>query len=584
MSPQPDPPTASPPRRSKAAQRATSRKDRTTLYARRVVSGKIIAGPHVRAACQRHLTDLVEGPNRGLRWDREAAELAIDFYPDVLRLAGGEFEGQPFELALWQAFIIGNLYGWKQAESGLRRFRVAYVETAKGSGKSPLAAGVGLKGLVADGEARAEVYSAATKKDQAMILFRDAVAMVKQSAELQSRCVLSGSAGNEWNIAYHKTGSWFRPVANDDGKSGPRPHVALIDELHEHKDADAIEMMRAGFKHRRQPLLFVITNSGASKYSVCWDYHEYATKVCAGTLIDDSLFGYVCALDEEDDPFKDERCWIKVNPSLPALPGMQYLRDQVTAARGIPAKESLVKRLNFCVWTEAESPWLSSHIWLNAKREIDPESLRGRRCFAGLDLSSTTDLTALVLLFEPEREADPWILLPRFWLPGDGLGEKADKDRVPYLAWRDSGHLQALQGRAVDKRGVMRDLVQASAQFNVVSIAYDRWRIEDLKMLLADEGIDLPLVPFGQGFKDMGPAVDEFERRLLNNQLVHNGNPVLTWCAANAVINQDPAGNRKLDKERSNGRIDGMVAAVMAIGASLSPTEEPQPIPGIIVL
>lgn len=522
----------------------------------------------MRAACARHLRDIKESKQRGLKWDRAAAELAIDFYPDVLRLNGGQFEGKPFELLGWQCFIIGSLYGWKR-EDGTRRFRFAYIETAKGSGKSPLAAGIGLKGLVADGEARAEIYSAATKKDQAAILFRDAVAMVRYSPELTQRCLISGAAGKEWNLAYNATMSFFRPISSDDGQSGPRPHVGLVDELHEHRDGNVIEMMSAGTKSRRQSMIVAITNAGSGRTSVCWTYHEYACQVSVGTMQDDEFFGYVCALDEGDNPFEDEGCWIKTNPSLPSLPGMSYLRNQVKQARGMPAKEALVLRLNFCVWTEAESPWLPADRWMAAQRKYTLADMEGRRCFAGLDLSSTTDLTSLVLAFEPRDETEKWALFPYFWLPADGLADKADKDRVPYLAWREAGFLETLPGRAINKKAVLQRLVEITTGFDVVAVAYDRWRIEDLKMLMEDEGVSLPLVAYGQGFKDMAPAVDEFEERLLNDQLEHPGNPVLTWNAANAVTVQDPAGNRKLSKERATGRIDGMVASIMAIGTTL---------------
>jgi phage terminase large subunit-like protein len=521
----------------------------------------------VRAACKRHLRDLDTGTDRGLRYDEAAARRAIGFFADVLRLNGGEFEGLPYELLPWQCFIVGSLFGWKAAD-GTRRFRMAYVETGKGSGKSPLAAGIGMYGLVADGEVRAEIYAAATKKDQAMVLFRDAVAMYEQSPALRARLVPSGSFGNIWNLAYHATGSFFRPISADDGQSGPRPHVFLIDEVHEHRSATVVEMLRAGTKSRRQALGFAITNSGSDKQSVCWHYHEYGAKVAAGQLEDDAFFAFICGLDKGDDPFADEACWPKANPSLAhGLPGLKYIREQVTQARGMPSKEAIVRRLNFCQWTDAHAPWLSADVWMGNRAEFGEADLLGRRCFAGLDLSSTQDLTALVLAFEPRSEGEPWRVLPYFWLPGDGLARKADADRVPYLAWRDAGHLRALPGKAIDKLAVLHQVIAICERFTVLRIAYDRWRIEDLLMLARNEGAEgLPFVPFGQGFKDMAPAIDEIERLLLANRLQHNGNPVLTWCAANATLTKDPAGNRKMTKEKSYGRIDGMVALAMAIG------------------
>jgi phage terminase large subunit-like protein len=235
----------------------------------------------------------------------------------------------------------------------------------------------------------------------------------------------------------------------------------------------------------------------------------------------------------------------------------------------MPAKESIVRRLNFCQWVEAENPWIGPDVWFAGQEQYDRALLIGRRCWGGLDLSSTQDLTALALLFEPTHEDKFWRLVTFFWLPGDGLHDKADKDRVPYLVWRDGGHLETLPGRAIDKRAVVRRLAEIASMYDLQDVGYDRWRIEDLKMLLTEEGIDIALVPFGQGFKDMAPAVDEFERLLLKRDLRHDGNPVMTWCAANAVVVCDDAGNRKVTKEKSTGRVDGVVAAVMAADARL---------------
>lgn len=554
----------------KPGSQATSA-DPVTRYAKAVAAGRKIAGPQVRAACQRHLNDLATGHERGLFFDKKAALRAIGFYRDVLRLNGGEFEGLPFELLDWQQFIVGSLFGWKTLD-GYRRFRVAYVETGKGSGKSPLAAGIGMIGLTADDEARAEVYAAATKKDQAMVLFRDAVAMFQLSPELRKRLKPSGVGDNVWNLAYFEKGSFFRPISADDGQSGPRPHIALIDEIHEHRNNTVVEMMRAGTKSRRQALIFMITNSGASKTSTCWNYHDYASKVAAGTLKDDAFFGYVCSLDEGDDPFNDEKCWPKVNPSLQGakLPGMKYLREQVVEARGMPSKEALVRRLNFCQWTDATNPWISADVWLGAAREYDWRDFRGRRAWAGLDLSSTTDLTGLVLYVEPIEPGEPWRLVPFAWLPEEGLQRKEEIDRVPYLAWRAAGYLETTPGRAISKLAVIKRLVELSGFFELQLVGYDRWRIEDLKSMAADNDIELPeMKPFGQGYKDMSPAIETFETALLNGEVVHPGNPVLTWCASNAVTTSDAAENRKLDKEKATGRIDLMVASVMAAGSAM---------------
>ena len=579
----------------KTSSRSSSVDDPATQYAKEVHSGERVAGPDIRNACARHLRDLEEGPKRGLTWDLAAANKAIRFYRTVLKLNGGEFEGLPFELLPWQKFIVGSIFGWKSSD-GYRRFRVIYVESGKGSGKSPLAAGVGLTGLIADNEARAEIYAAATKKDQAMILFRDAVAMVQQSPELTKRLVCSGTGQNIWNLAYLKSGSFFRPISSDDGQSGPRPHMALIDEVHEHKTNMVVEMMRAGTKSRKQALIFMITNSGSNKRGPCWEYHEYGSRVASGALTDDGFFAYICSLDDGDDPIQDESCWFKSNPSLQDadLPGMKYLREQVTEARGMPSKEAMVRRLNFCEWTGAESPWISWDVWSQAEERVPMSLLRNRPSVGGLDLSSTTDLTSFVLLFYPTYEDPHWRLLPYFWIPDHELDKREARDKVPYAAWVKSRDLETTPGRAISKLHVLRRLQTICDFFQVDKIAFDRWRIEDMRQLMSEYDITLPeLVEFGQGFKDMGPAVDEFERRLLGmieqqpegegsaaeffddalpaeavESLRHDGNPVMTWCAGNAVIVSDPANNRKADKAKATGRIDGIIAAIMATGIS----------------
>ncbi|EPN6726322.1 phage terminase small subunit P27 family [Pseudomonas putida] len=579
----------------KTSSRSSSVDDPATQYAKEVHSGERVAGPDIRNACARHLRDLEEGSKRGLTWDLAAANKAIRFYRTVLKLNGGEFEGLPFELLPWQKFIVGSIFGWKSSD-GYRRFRVVYVESGKGSGKSPLAAGVGLTGLIADNEARAEIYAAATKKDQAMILFRDAVAMVQQSPELTKRLVCSGTGQNIWNLAYLKSGSFFRPISSDDGQSGPRPHMALIDEVHEHKTNMVVEMMRAGTKSRKQALIFMITNSGSNKRGPCWEYHEYGARVASGALTDDGFFAYICSLDDGDDPIQDESCWFKSNPSLQDadLPGMKYLREQVTEARGMPSKEAMVRRLNFCEWTGAESPWISWDVWSQAEERVPMALLRNRPSVGGLDLSSTTDLTSFVLLFYPTYEDPHWRLLPYFWIPDHELDKREARDKVPYAAWVKSRDLETTPGRAISKLHVLRRLQTICDFFQVDKIAFDRWRIEDMRQLMSEYDITLPeLVEFGQGFKDMGPAVDEFERRLLGmieqqpeeeggageffddalpaeavESLRHDGNPVMTWCAGNAVIVSDPANNRKADKAKATGRIDGIIAAIMATGIS----------------
>ena len=577
-----------------AKARKQAQVDPVTAFAQSVCKGKFRAGPSVRAACARHLRDLEEGKARGLWWDIKAAQHIIDYFAGVLRLNGGEHEGKPFILSPWQAFIAGSLCGWKNAD-GYRRFRMAFIETAKGTGKSPLAAGIGHYMLTADNEPRAEVYAAATKRDQAMILFRDAVAMFDQSPSLQQRLLKSGTGTNVWNLSYLKTGSFFRPISSDSsgkGQSGPRPHCALLDEVHEHPTNAMVEFLRAGTKGRRQALIVMITNSGSSRTSVCYEYHDYAIKVSKGEREDDAFFGYVCDLDEGDDPFKDRSCWIKVNPNLGVTIPERYLEEQVTQSLGIPSKEGLVRRLNFCQWTDATSHWLGEAIWNRAQVDFDPAEKRGLRCYSALDLSSKRDLTA---------RADVWIETDgtlsadvHFWTPHETMDERSRTDRVHYRAWADDprGFLEAVPGRAIDYGYPARGLARFAAEHDLAAMAFDQWRMDDFQRELDELGVDawiwdgpdkpvgtgLCLVRHGQGYGGgnvdyllwMPRSIDVTEQVLLDGRLKIRSNPVLTWNSSSAVLQTDPAGNKKWEKRKSTGRIDGIVALSMAVGLALA--------------
>ena len=562
--------TLTPPRstsveRTRSARAPTRRppaSDPTTRYAHDVVAGRIIAGPLVRLACQRHLRDLERDE---LQFDRKRAARAIGFFRDVLRLNGGEFEGRPFALEPWQAFIVGSLFGWV-ADDDTRRFRVAYVEIAKGNGKSPLAAGIGHYMLEADREPRAEVYAAATKKDQAMILFRDAVAMVDQSPALSARLKKSGQSPNVWNLADLSTGSFFRPIASDDAQSGPRPHCALIDEVHEHKSSLMIDMMRAGTKGRRQALIFEITNSGWDRHSVCRQHREYSEKVLTGVLEDDSWFAFACGLDEGDD-WQDERVWPKANPNLGVSVTHKYLREQVREAIGMPAKQNVVRRLNFCEWTEQDERWLDMALWDACEQPFELGELRGRPCFLGLDLAKVNDLSALALLFPPASAEEPWKVAVKYWVPKDDMLTRSKRDRVPYDVWVRDGVITATPGNATDFGFIEREILELASEFDVRECAYDRVFAGEIVQHLMAEG--LTMVPFGQGFLSMGAPTAELHRLLLAKRIAHYGDPVTRWCASNVTVAADAANNLKPDKERSIERIDGVVAILDALGRAM---------------
>ncbi len=551
--------------------------DPVTEYAQSVCDGRVLAGPLVRAACKRHLEDLEQQDQRSIDWRLDKADRAIGFFADVLCLNGGEFEGLPFELEPFQKFIVGSLFGWYGAD-GYRRFRRAYIEIGKGNGKSPMAAGIGLYMLTADQEPRAEVYAAAAKKDQALIMFRDAVAMVDHSPRLSGQTKKYGGA-TPWNLLHPGSGSFFRAISSDDSQSGPRPHCGLLDEVHEHPDSTVVEMIRAGTKGRRQALIVEITNSGFDRTSVAWQHHEYSKRIVERERDDESWFAYICGLDQDDD-WRDERVWIKANPNLGKSITLKYLREQVREAVGMPSKQSIVKRLNFCEWVDAESPWIDGEAWRSCEQPLVLADYEGRDCYGGLDLSGKNDLSALDLAFP--REGGGFDTFSFFWTPADTIHEREERDRVPYALWRDQEHLIATPGRSIDYSYIAHQIKSLMGRFNIKAIAFDRYRIDDLERELSDLGMsiekvsvgeepkggsDLLLVQHGQGYKDMHPAVETLETEILNSRLRVQKNPVMTMCSANAVLTMDPAGFRKFDKRpgKSMGRIDGIVAKAMSV-------------------
>lgn len=575
----------------------SSRPDRTTAYAEAVAAGEVVAGPHVRNACKRHLRDLETGHERGLWFDYAAADEAFAYFETVLKLSEGQFEGQPFVLHESQAFIVGSIFGWKRAD-GRRRFRRAYVEQGKGNGKSPLAGGIGLKGLASDGEAGAQIYAAAAKRDQAGILFADAVKMVKQSPALAKRLEFSGGAGREFNIAHHASGSFFRPVSRDTGKtgSGPRPYFVLADEVHELPDRKIIEMLERGFKFRREPLLFMITNSGSDRNSVAWEEHEHAIKVAAGNIdavtdptflgevIDDTTFSYVCGLDEGDDPLNDPSCWIKANPLLGVTITEEYLRETVAQAKAIPGQLNGILRLHFCVWTDAETAWMTRATLEPCIAEFEIEDRRGEQVWLGLDLSQNRDITALGAVVRTGTDAnnkplfDGWV---EAWTPGDTLAAREMRDKLPYAVWAREGHIHAPAGENISYRHVAQTLAEYAECFDVQLVAYDRFAFKRFEEDVDELGLSLtfaehpqggmkkgkPLVPGTDGMWMPG-SIRLLEDALLEGRIRLKRNPVLISAMMSAVIEDDKWGNHWLAKTRSVNKIDAAIALAMAMGAA----------------
>ncbi len=607
---------------------ASSRKDRPTAYARDVVAGRILAGPHVRNACRRHLDDLKHGGARGLRWNAKLAAEKIALFEEVYKLSEGQFEGQAFILDPSQAFIIGSIYGWQSSRwakgEWRRRFRRAFVEMGKGNGKSPMAAGIGIEGLVAAGEAGAQIYSAAAKRDQAAILFQDAVKMVRGSPALRRRLAVQGSQGHEHNIAHHLSASYFRPASRETGKTGAglRPFYVLADEIHEMADRRILETLERGFKFRREPLLFMITNSGSDPNSVAGQEHDHAVRVAAGSPdpvgldatyvgdpIDDSTFSYVCALDEGDDPLTDPSCWGKANPLLGITLTEEYLASVVAQAKNIPSTRNEILRLHFCIWTEADVAWISRELLDPALSDFDPGIHAGEGCAVGLDLSERRDLTVKanvvrtgMVKIEAMRDGemvtvekptfDAWI---EAWTPGDTMKVRAVRDKLPYEVWEQQGWLYAPPGKMVSFLQVAQALAEDMSEFDVRLVAYDRYAFQRFEEDVALVGIVPEFVEHPQGGVKKGKPTEAMKRMakeaepprepeglwmpgslavveeaLLEGRLRLRRNPVLVSAMLSAVVETDKWGNKWLAKARSVNKIDAAVALCMAMGAAMA--------------
>ncbi|MGX5777477.1 terminase large subunit [Methylorubrum zatmanii] len=587
-------------------ERVSAEIDPVTAWAQDVVAGDVIQGPHVRNACRRHLQDLIDGPARGLTWDLAAAMRAIRFGPQVCRLNGGQFEGRPFTLQPSQAFKTGSLFGWKRRD-GLRRFRRAYIEEGKGNGKSPWAAMTGMYGLVADGEKRAEIYAAASKKDQAMVLFRDAVAMVDLSPKLSAGITKQG-ANPVWNMTHPKSASFMRPISSEDGQSGPRPSMALCDEVHEHRDGRVLEMLERGFKFRLQPLLVMITNSGTDRNSVCWEEHEHAVRVAAGTrepdaaftyvgeVLDDTAFSFVCALDPGDDPLTDPSCWAKANPLLDVTITTEYLAGVVDQARQMPGKLNGILRLHFCVWTDAERAWMGREALEAVLADFDPaEEHAEADVYGGLDLSAVKDMTAAAFVVETGLTADgkptydAWV---DAFTPGDTVSARALADKAPYDVWVQQGWLQAPPGKLIRLDFVAGHLAKASTTFTLKQVAYDRHTFKRFEEECDALGLSIDFVEHPQGGKRRAKPTDEqleaakregreppqglwmpgsireLESLILEGRIRLRRSPVLISAMMSAVAVPDVFDNVWFEKRKATNRIDALVALAMAVGAA----------------
>lgn len=471
----------------------------------------------------------------------------------------GPAAGSPFQLRDWQRDTVLKPIYDPVDEHGLRKVRTAFISMPRKQGKTELAAALSLYHLAADGEQAAQVYSAAADRAQAALIFNAAATMIRNDPELAE---IFGVVDSQKRIVHYASGSFYQAISSESRtKHGFNASAIIYDELAQAPNRDLWDVLTTSTGARAQPLTIVISTAGNDRSTIMKELYDYAIQVRDGVIKDETFVPVIFEAPEDADPW-DEKTWYACNPALGDFRSLDEMRTFADRAKRIPALENVFRNLYLNVWVTAESRWLSSDAWDSCAEEPDVYELEGQPCYAGLDLSSTTDLTALVLAFPAD---DGFDIASHFFAPEDGLDERVRRDRVPYDVWARQGFLTLTPGASVDKSWVLGRCAEILERFDLRALAYDSWRIADLQAIASREGIELPFTAFGQSFRAMAPAVDEVERLVLDGRLRHGGNPVLTWNCSNVLIEHDSSGNRKMSKRKSTGRIDGMVALAMAI-------------------
>ena len=502
------------------------------------------------------------------RYDSDKADYAVNFI-QCLSHTKGIWAGKPFKLLPWQEKIIRDLFGVIKP-NGYRQFNTAYIEIPKKNGKSELAAAVALLLCCGDNEERAEVYGCATDRQQASIVFDVAADMVRMCPALNKRVKILAS---QKRLVFLPTNSFYQVLSSDAySKHGFNVHGVVYDELHAAPDRKLFDTMTKGTGDARtQPMYFLITTAGTDIHSICYEMHSKAKDLLEGRKFDPTFYPVIYGVDEQDD-WTDPKVWLKANPSLGVTIAMEKAEAACQSAKENPAEENSFRQLRLDQWVKQSVRWMQMDKWDACEGKVVPRLLEGRPCYAGMDLSSTSDLTAFVLVFPPTGEDDPYIVLPFFWLPEETLSLRVRRDHVMYDVWEKQGFLQTTEGNVVDYRYIEQFILQLNERFNIREIAYDRWNASMFVQLLQDDGFTM--VPFGQGFRDMSAPTKELMRLVLEKKIAHGGHPVLRWNMDNAMVRTDPAGNLKIDKEKSTEKVDGAVAMVMALDRAMKNLNE----------
>lgn len=496
-------------------------------------------------------------------YNKDLADYAVNFI-ECLSHTKGTWAGKPFKLLDWQERIIRDLFGIVKS-NGYRQFNTAYIEIPKKMGKSELAAAVALLLCCGDGEERAEVYGCAADRQQATIVFDVAADMVRMCPALNRRVKILAS---QKRIVYLPTNSFYQVLSAEAySKHGFNIHGVVFDELHTQPNRKLFDVMTKGSGDARmQPLYFLITTAGTDTNSICYETHQKAKDILEGRKVDPTFYPVIYGAEESDD-WTSPEVWKKANPSLGVTVGMDKVQTACESAKQNPAEENAFRQLRLNQWVKQSVRWMPMEKWDLCSFKIDEENLIGRVCYGGLDLSSTTDMTAFVLVFPPKDEEDKFVILPFFWIPEDTLELRVRRDHVPYDIWQKQGFIQTTEGNVVHYGYIENFIEQLGEKFNIREIAFDRWGA--VQMVQNLEGMGYTVVPFGQGFKDMSPPTKELMKLTLEHKIAHGGHPVLRWNMDNIFIRRDPAGNIKADKEKSTEKIDGAIATIMALDRAI---------------
>lgn len=496
-------------------------------------------------------------------YDKGAADYAVNFI-ECLCHTKGTWAGKKFELIDWQEQIIRDVFGTLKP-NGYRQFNTAYIEIPKKQGKSELAAAVALLLTCGDGEERAEVYGCAADRQQASIVFEVAADMVRMCPALNKRVKILTATKR---IIYLPTNSFYQVLSAEAySKHGFNIHGVVFDELHTQPNRKLFDVMTKGSGDARmQPLYFLITTAGTDTHSICYETHQKAKDILEGRKIDPTFYPVIYGAEQDDD-WTDPKVWKKANPSLGITVGLDKVKAACESAKQNPAEENSFRQLRLNQWVKQAVRWMPMEKWDKCEVVFHEEDLEGRVCYGGLDLSSTTDITAFVLLFPPTVDDEKYYILPYFWIPEENIPLRVNRDHVPYDLWQRQGILETTEGNVVHYGYIEKFIEELGERYNIREIAFDRWGA--VQMVQNLEGMGFTVVPFGQGFKDMSPPTKELMKLVLEGKLAHSGHPVLRWMMDNVCARTDPAGNVKMDKEKSTEKIDGAVATVMALDRAI---------------